>query len=83
MYNIRNCHNIILVCVLVIIVSVYSFYFLSLELNLDVTNISKILLQRDWPKCLPTPSSLYKLCALLLHEGLVRLSDLYAHVSQF
>ena len=29
----------------------------------------------------PTPSSLYKLSALLLHRGLVTLEDLYPHVS--
>ncbi|XP_064404641.1 THO complex subunit 2-like isoform X2 [Halichondria panicea] len=30
----------------------------------------------------PTPSSLYKLSALLLHRGLVTLEDLYPHLSQ-
>ena len=29
----------------------------------------------------PTPPSLYKLAAVLLHEGLVQLGDLYPHVS--
>jgi len=53
----------------------------SLIANLQPT-VSYVPLQKDWPKCTsPTPSSLYKLCALLLHEGLVRLSDLYPHVS--
>lgn len=34
----------------------------------------------DLSKATPTPASLYKLCALLLHEGLVRLTDLCTHV---
>ena len=29
----------------------------------------------------PTPASLYKMAALLLHRGLVKLEDFYSHVS--